>query len=72
MTLTADATSTGVHYVRVQVTDEEGHPLGASQRVAIRSADVSQVIWLILGLGVGLLFVAIAIRVVRRVRNERA
>ncbi len=72
VTLTADATSTGVHYVRVQVTDEEGHPLGASQRVAIRSADVSQVIWLILGLGVGLLFVAIAIRVVRRVRNERA
>ena len=72
VTLKADASSSGVHYVRVQVTDAEGIPLGASQRVAIRSADVSQVIWLILGLGVGLLFVAIAIRVVRRVRSERA
>ncbi len=70
--LEADASSSGVHYVRVQVTDADGNPLGASQRVAIRSADVSQVIWLILGLGVGLLFVAIAIRVVRRVRSEQA
>jgi hypothetical protein len=72
VTLKASASSSGVHYVRVQVTDADGHPLGASQRVAIRSADVSRVIWLILGLGVGLLFVAIAIRVVRRVRSERA
>jgi hypothetical protein len=72
VTLAADASSTGVHYVRVQVTDADGNPLGAAQRVAIRSADVSEVIWLILGLGVGLLFLAIGIRVVRRVRSERA
>lgn len=70
--LNAEASSPGVHYVRVRVTDENGNPLGASRRVAIRSAEVSQVIWVILGLGVGLLFVAIAIRVVRRVRSERA
>jgi len=70
--LNADADSPGVHYVRVRVTDENGNPLGASRRVAIRSAEVSQVIWVILGLGVGLLFVAIAIRVVRRVRSEQA
>jgi hypothetical protein len=70
--LNAEADSPGVHYVRVRVTDENGNPLGASRRVAIRSAEVSQVIWVILGLGVGLLFVAIAIRVVRRVRSERA
>jgi len=69
--LNADAGSPGVHYVRIRVTDENGNPLGAARRVAIRSAEVSQVIWVILGLGVGLLFVAIAIRVVRRVRSER-
>ncbi len=70
--LKTDATAPGVHYVRVVVTDEDGHPLGASQRVAIRSAQVSGVIWLIMGVGVGLLFLAIVIRVVRRIRRERA
>lgn len=69
--LAGRATAQGVQYVRVQVTDEEGTPLGAAQRVAIRSAEVSQVIWLILGTGVGLLFLAIVIRLVRRVRRER-
>jgi len=70
--LQASASSPGVHYVRVMVTDQDGKPLGASQRVAIRSAQVSEVIWLILGVGVGLLFLAIAIRIWRRVRSERA
>ena len=70
--LDADTTSPGVQYARVVVTDEDGTPLGAAQRVAIRSAQVSGVIWLILGVGVGLLFLAIAIRLVRRIRSERA
>ncbi len=61
-----------MQYARVVVTDEAGTPLGAAQRVAIRSAQVSGVIWLILGVGVGLLFLAIAIRLVRRIRRERA
>lgn len=70
--LQAAAASPGVHYVRVMVTDEDGTPLGAAQRVAIRSAQVSGVIWVILGVGVGLLFLAIALRIVRRIRSERA
>ena len=37
-------------------------PLGSSDQVPIRSAQVSQVIWLILGTGVALLFGAIAVR----------
>lgn len=69
--LEASASEPGVHYVRLQVTDEDGTPLGAGQRVPIRSAAVSDVIWLILGVGVGLLFLAIAVRVVRRIRSER-
>lgn len=68
----ASAATPGVHYVRLQVTDADGTPLGATQRVPIRSAQVSRVIWVILGVGVGLLFTAIAVRVVRRVRSERA
>lgn len=70
--LKAFASTPGVHYVRVMVTDEEGTPLGAAQRVAIRSAQVSGVIWLILGVGVGLLFLAIVVRIVRRIRRERS
>jgi hypothetical protein len=70
--LSAAADSPGVHYVRIRITDENGNPLGTTRRVAIRSAEVSQVIWLILGVGIGLLFVAIAVRVIRRVRSERA
>ncbi|QZY29144.1 DUF6049 family protein [Nocardioides coralli] len=68
----ATTSSPGVHYVRLVVTDAEGTPLGADQRIPIRSAQVSDVIWVIMGVGVGLLFVAIAVRVFRRVRSERA
>lgn len=70
--LEATAASPGVHYVQLRVTDGEGTPLGVGQRVPIRSAQVSEAIWLVLGVGVGLLFLAIAVRVVRRVRSERA
>ena len=58
----------GVHNVTLVVTDADGVPLGSSDRLPIRSAQVSQVIWLILGTGVALLFGAIAVRLFRRVR----
>ena len=70
--LDARAGSPGVHYVRLVVTDDTGSPLGSSATLPVRSAQVSQVIWLILGVGVGLLFLAIAVRLVRRIRSERA
>ncbi len=69
--LDARTTSPGVHYVRLIVTDDTGAPLGSSATLPVRSAEVSQVIWLILGVGVGLLFLAIAVRLVRRIRSER-
>ena len=69
--LDAQATSPGVHYVELVVTDDSGTPLGSSARVPVRSAQVSEVIWVILGVGVGLLFLAIMVRLVRRVRSER-
>lgn len=70
--LQARATAPGVPSVRLVVTDDTGSPLGSSAQLPVRSSQVSQVIWLILGVGVGLLFLAIAVRLVRRVRSERA
>ncbi|GAA2141363.1 DUF6049 family protein [Nocardioides koreensis] len=58
----------GVHNVTLVVTDADGVPLGSSDQLPIRSAQVSKVIWLILGTGVALLFGAIAVRLFRRVR----
>jgi hypothetical protein len=59
----------GVHNVELAVTDEEGTPLGSTDDLPIRSVQVSQLIWVILGTGVALLFGAIAVRLVRRVRR---
>ena len=70
--LEATTTAPGVHYVRLVVTDDTGAPLGSTATLPVRSAQVSQVIWVILGVGVGLLFLAIAVRLVRRLRSDRA
>ncbi len=61
----------GVHNVQLIVTSEDGTPLGSSDSLPIRSAQVSDVIWLILGTGVALLFGAILVRLVRRIRQAR-
>lgn len=68
--LQATARHLGVHNVQLFVTDLDGTPLGSTDALPIRSAQVSQVIWLILGTGVALLFGAIAVRLVRRLRRS--
>ncbi|MGH3306673.1 MAG: DUF6049 family protein [Nocardioides sp.] len=70
--LEAATTQLGVHNVELFVTAEDGTPLGSTATLPVRSAQVSQVIWLILGTGVALLFGAIVVRLVRRVRRARA
>jgi hypothetical protein len=72
VTLTAQADSIGVHPLRLIATDEAGRPLGASEEISVRSNKVGRVIWVIMGAGVGILFLAIAVRLVRRVRGARA
>lgn len=69
--LTARTGKVGVHTVTLMVTDGAGAPLGSSDQLPIRSAQVSGVIWLILGTGVALLFGAIAVRLFRRLRARR-
>lgn len=61
----------GMHNVTLEVTDMAGTPLGSSAAVPIRAAQVSDVIWLIIGTGGALLFGAIAVRLVRRIRTSR-
>ncbi len=60
-----------VHDVTLLVTDADGEPIGPTDEVAIRSSQVSDVIWVIMGTGAGLLVVAIIVRLVRRVRTAR-
>jgi hypothetical protein len=68
--LEAHSSASGVHNVILSLTDEEGTQLGSSVEVPIRSGQVSEVIWVILGAGGGILFVAIVLRLVRRIRNR--
>ena len=59
----------GVHNVTIALTDEAGNPLGSTDTLPVRAAQVSQVIWLVMGVAVALLFVAIVLRLVRRIRG---
>ncbi|TNM38420.1 hypothetical protein FHP29_14265 [Nocardioides albidus] len=69
--ISADMRGTGVHNVRLRLTDADGTPIGAEDELPIRSGQVGVVIWAIIGTGAGILFLAIAIRLVRRFRAAR-
>ena len=62
----------GVRTVTLELTNQAGRPLGATDTFPIRAEAVSRVIWVIIGAGVVLLFGAIAVRLVRRVRRSQA
>ena len=67
--LDAHANRVGVTNVTLSLTDVDGNALGASDELPIRSAQVSAVIWVIIGTGLALLFLAILVRLVRRIRG---
>jgi hypothetical protein len=67
--LTARTGENGIHPVRLVLTDKRGTPLGATTSLSIRSAQVSNVIWLFLAIGAALMFGAIGVRLFRRVRG---
>ena len=66
--LNASSSAIGIRNVTLLLTDTAGVPLGTSDDVPIRSNRVSNVIWLILGTGIALLFGAIFVRLFRRIR----
>ena len=65
---TRTSAALGVHNVTLLLTDADGTRSG--RRTGCRSGpnQVSNVIWLIIGTGVALLFGAILLRLVRRIR----
>ena len=67
--LDAHANRVGVTNVTLSLTDVDGNPLGATDVLPIRSAQVSAVIWVIIGTGLALLFLAILVRLFRRIRG---
>lgn len=68
--LDARVTESEVQNVTLALTDAEGTPLGSSDRLPIRSAQVSGVIWVIIGSGAAILFGAILVRLYRRFRRR--
>jgi hypothetical protein len=69
--LNAHAGENGVHDVTLLVTDKRGVPLGGTTQLSIRSAQVSNLIWLIMAVGAVLLFGTIGVRLFRRIRAAR-
>jgi hypothetical protein len=67
--LRASTDKLGVYEVTLSLTDPEGSALGSSVDVPVRAAQVSRVIWLIMGVAGGLLLLAIVLRLVRRIRG---
>lgn len=67
--LGATASRQGNHTVTLSVTDVDGTSLGSSTSFPVRTAQVSLVIWLIMGAGALMLFSAIGVRLVRRLRG---
>lgn len=70
--LQARSDDIGVHAVNLTPTNADGVPLGTSAQLSVRTSNVSTVIWVIMAVGGGVLFLAIAIRLLRRVRLRRA
>jgi hypothetical protein len=62
----------GVLNVTLELTNADGRPLGAEDTFPMRAGGVSRLIWVIIGVGVALLFTAIAIRLTRRIVAARA
>ncbi len=69
--LRATATGIGVHAVTLMPVTTLGQPLGRSVEFNVRSSQVGLVIWAIMGIGGAVLFIAIAIRVSRRVARRK-
>jgi hypothetical protein len=70
--LEATSRDIGVHAVTLIVTDSDGNPLGSLTQVSVRTSRVSTVIWVIMAVGGVLLFLAIGVRLFRRVRRRKS
>jgi hypothetical protein len=62
----------GIHRVVLQPTTDTGLEVGQQAVLSVRSSSVGLVLWALMAGGSVVLFTAIAIRIVRRVRRRRA
>ncbi len=67
----ARATDIGVHQVVLQPVSESGTRVGSVTTIDVRSSNVGFILWIVMAVGGGLLFVAIVVRLVRRVARRR-
>jgi hypothetical protein len=70
--LKASTDKRGVYNVTLELTNKDGQALGAQDTFPMRAEQVSRLIWVIIGVGVALLFGAIAVRLTRRIVSARA
>jgi Family of unknown function (DUF6049) len=70
--LNASTHQLGVHTVTLELTNQVGSPIGATDQFPMRANQVSVLIWVIIGAGVALLFAAIVVRLTRRILRSRA
>jgi hypothetical protein len=71
MRIDATATDIGIHLVTLQPVTTEGVPVGESSTLSIRSSRVGLILWIVMGVAGSVLFVLVAFRIVRRVRQRR-
>jgi hypothetical protein len=71
MRIDASSTGIGVHQVTLQPVSTKGTPLGQPTTVSIRSSRVGFILWIVMAVGGTALFVAIVLRIWRRVRRRR-
>jgi hypothetical protein len=70
--LEARSRDIGVHPVTMVATTADGTPIGSRTQFTVRTSNVSTVIWFIMVVGGGLLFLAIVIRLIRRIRRRKS
>ncbi len=66
----ASATDIGIHQVVIHPSSTEGRQVGTPLELSIRASQVARVLWFIMGGGAAVLFAAIAVRILRRVRRR--
>ena len=66
----ARSTGLGIHRVTLQPTTESGLPLGTPATLSVRTSSVGLFLWIIMAGGAAVLFGAIAVRIVRRMRRR--
>ena len=69
--LRSKSSDIGVHSVTLLATDSAGDPLGSSVRLTVRTSQVGMVIWVVMAAGATILFLTIAVRLVRRLLHRR-